>query len=217
MQRKMKKNQINLLSGPAVRTKRAQRDSSLLFSVNCVIFIALVKMQNFIDQQGENQVEDIPFTQRTNVEDKLRDLVEEEKQFINRGFNEDRPLRPGKKGVAAVKMDQPIEYLRAQDQREDEDERPNKAAKGSLQGQKKSLADPTARVVKEIDDIPIKPSKALVREEKPAEQEEEYDVALPKYDFEAMLEQALQKENPRDQVKKGQKKEAPKKSKTARG
>ena len=58
----MKKNQINLLSGPAVRTKRAQRDSSLLFSVNCVIFIALVKMQNFIDQQGENQVEDIPFT-----------------------------------------------------------------------------------------------------------------------------------------------------------
>jgi hypothetical protein len=36
------------------------------------------------------------------VEDKLRDLVEEEKQFINRGFNEDRPLRAGKKGLSAV-------------------------------------------------------------------------------------------------------------------
>jgi hypothetical protein len=36
------------------------------------------------------------------VEDKLRDLVEEENQFINRGFNEDRPLRPGKKGMAVV-------------------------------------------------------------------------------------------------------------------
>jgi len=32
-----------------------------------------------------------------------------------------------------------------------------------------------------------------------------------------MLEQALQKENPGDPVKKGPKKEAPKKSKTARG
>jgi hypothetical protein len=37
------------------------------------------------------------------VEDKLRDLVEEEKQFINRGvFDEDRPLRAGKKGKVVV-------------------------------------------------------------------------------------------------------------------
>jgi hypothetical protein len=72
-------------------------------------------------------------------------------------------------------------------------------------------------VVRDVDDIPIKPSKAMVREEKPAEEEEEEEVAPPKYDFEAMLEQALQKENPGGQVKKGPKKEAPKKSKTARG
>jgi hypothetical protein len=44
--------------------------------------------------------------------------------------------------------------------------------------------------VRDVDDIPIKPSKAFFREEKPAEEEEE-EVAPPKYDFEAMLEQAL--------------------------
>jgi len=45
--------------------------------------------------------------------------------------------------------------------------------------------------VRDIDEIPIKPSKAMVREGKPAEEEEEEEVAPPKYDFEAMLEQAL--------------------------
>ena len=58
-----------------------------------------------------------------------------------------------------------------------------------MQGQKKSVA--AATQVRDIDEIPIKPSKAMVREGKPAEEEEEEEVAPPKYDFEAMLEQAL--------------------------
>ena len=70
--------------------------------------------------------------------------------------------------------------------------------------------------MKDIDEIPIKPSKARVKEEENKEQED-LEVDPPKYDFEAMLEQALQKENPGGPVKKGPKKEAPKKSKTARG
>jgi hypothetical protein len=59
--------------------------------------------------------------------------------------------------------------------------------------------------------MPIKPSKAIVLDEH--EQEEE-EVAPPKYDFETMLEQALKSEGGATKLIK--KKEAPKKAKTAR-
>jgi hypothetical protein len=61
-----------------------------------------------------------------------------------------------------------MEYLRASDKREDEDERSIKPVKGGVQGQKKSGAG-GATAARDIDDIPIKPSKAMVREEQPAE------------------------------------------------
>jgi hypothetical protein len=59
--------------------------------------------------------------------------------------------------------------------------------------------------------LPIKPSKAIVLDE--LEQEEE-EAAPPKYDFEAMLEQALKSEGGATKLIK--QKEAPKKAKTAR-